>query len=390
MKLKLLYLITEDWFFCSHFIERAVAAREAGYEVLVVTRERNHGDSIRAAGLRLLPLEFARRSLNPLTELRVVLAILRIYQQERPDIVHHIAAKPILYGALAARLTGVHSIVNAPVGMGFVFSSSDPTARLLRPLLRLGYRWLMNPRGSQVIFENRDDLDSFVKTGSVRRTETVLIRGAGIDLVRFRPKVEPTGLPLVVLVARMLRDKGVAEFVQASRQLHEQGVVGRFALVGDPDPGNPASISLQTLQAWHGHHGVEWWGWRDDVAVVFGGASIACLPSYREGLPKSLLEAAACGLPIVTTDTPGCREVVVDGDNGLLVPVRDSDALAAALKKLLLDTALRQRMGERSRVMAENEFSAERVIRETLAVYFQLSNRHLVALGFDSDVRNDA
>lgn len=389
MKLKLLYLITEDWFFCSHFIERAVAAREAGYEVLVVTREQDHGDRIRAAGLRLVPLEFARRSLNPLSELRLLFAILRIYRQERPDIVHQIAVKPILYGSLAARLAGVPMIVNAPVGMGYAFSSADLTARLLRPLLKLGYRWFMNPRGSRVIFENQDDLKSFLETGSVRRTEAVLIRGAGIDLVRFRPKVEPTGLPVVVLIARMLRDKGIAEFVAAARQLHDQGVAGRFALVGDPDPGNPASIPLKTLQAWHGHGGIEWWGWRDDVAAVLGEASIACLPSYREGLPKSLLEAAACGLPIVTTDTPGCREVVVDGDNGLLVSVRNVDALAAALKKLLLDPALRQRMGKRSRAMAESDFSSELVIRETLAVYSQLRNRESTALGDKRYVRND-
>ena len=390
MKLKLLYLITEDWFFCSHFIERAVAAREAGYDVFVVTREQAHGANIRAAGLQLIPLDFARRSMNPLSELRLLFAILRIYRQVRPNIVHHIAVKPILYGSLAARLAGVPTIVNAPVGMGYAFSSADRTARLLRPLLRLGYRGLMNPRGSRVIFENRDDLESFVETGSVRRTEVVLIRGAGIDLVRFRPKVEPTGLPLVVLIARMLRDKGVAEFVAAARVLHDQRIVGRFALVGDPDPENPASIPLKTLQTWHGHCGVEWWGWRDDVAAVLGEASIACLPSYREGLPKSLLEAAACGLPIVTTDTPGCREVVVDGDNGLLVPVRDIDALATALKNLLLDSALRQRMGKRSRARAENDFSSERVIRETLAVYSQLGNRQLAALDCKSDVRNDS
>ena len=373
MKSKLLYLITEDWFFCSHFIERAVAARNAGYEVLVVAREQAHGDRIRAAGLRLISLKFARRSLNPLSELRLLLAIVRIYQQERPDIVHHIAVKPILYGSLAARLTGIPAIVNAPVGMGYAFSSTDRTARLLRPMLRLGYRFLLNPSGSRVIFENRDDLDSFVESGSVKRTEAVLIRGAGINLARFSPQAKPDGVPIVVLIARMLRDKGVVEFVEAARRLHEQGVAGRFVLVGDPDPENPASIPPETLQAWHGHYGVEWWGWRDDIKAILGDASIACLPSYREGLPKSLLEAAACGLPIVTTDTPGCREVVVDGDNGLLVPVRNAYALAEALKKLVLDPALRQRMGARGRARAKEEFSMEQVISETLLVYLKLA-----------------
>lgn len=390
MKPKLLYLITEDWFFCSHFIERAVAARKAGYDVLVVAREQAHGDRIRAAGLRLIPLEFARRSLNPLRELRLLLAILRIYRQERPDIVHHIAAKPILYGSLAARLVSVPSIVNAPVGMGYAFSSNDRIARFIRPLLQLGFRLLMNPSGSRVIFENGDDLESFVEAGSVKRTETVLIRGAGIDLVRFHPKVQPIGVPVVVLIARMLRDKGVVEFVAAARQLHDQGVAGRFALVGDPDPGNPASIPLATLNSWNGHNNVEWWGWREDVAAVLSEASIACLPSYREGLPKSLLEAAACGLAIVTTDAPGCRDVVVDGGNGFLVPVRNVEALATALKKLMLDPVLRARMGARSRVRAKEEFSSERVIGETLAVYAQLGRGHLTVPGSKRPLQKDS
>lgn len=387
--MKLLYLITEDWFFCSHFIERAVAARDAGYEVLVVAREQAHGARVREAGLRFIPLEFARRSLNPLSELRLLLAIVRIYRQEKPDIVHHIAVKPILYGSFAACLTGVAAIVNAPVGMGYAFSSADRTARLLRPLLQFGFRLLLNPSRSRVIFENRDDLESFVEAGSVRRTEAVLIRGAGIDLVRFSPKAAPTGVPVVVLMARMLRDKGIAEFVAAAHKLHEQGVAGRFALVGDPDPGNPASIPLETLRAWQGHGSVEWWGWRDDVAGVLGEACIACLPSYREGLPKSLLEAAACGLPIVTTDAPGCREVVVDGHNGLLVPIRNVDALASALKTLLLDPALRLRMGELSRARAKDEFSSQQVISETLAVYGQLKAISMASSGGERFVRKN-
>lgn len=389
MKLKLLYLITEDWFFCSHFIERAVAARDAGYEVIVAAREQSHGDRIREAGLHFTPIPFARRSLNPLRELRLLVSLVKLYRQIRPDIAHHIAAKPILYGTSAAKLAGVPAIVNAPVGMGYAFSSQDRTARLLRPILQLGYRWLLNPRGSRVIFENQDDLETFVNTGSVRHAEAVLIRGAGIDLVHFCPKSEPTGVPVVVLIARMLRDKGVAEFVAAAKLLHDQGIAGRFALVGDPDPGNPASIPLQKLQAWHGQDGVEWWGWRDDVASVLSEASIACLPSYREGLPKSLLEAAACGLPIVTTDAPGCREVVVDGENGFLVPVREIEALAVALKSLLLDPALRQRMGQKGRARAEACFSSKQVISETLAVYSKLASVQFAGPGCKSRIRPD-
>jgi len=371
MKAKLLYLITEDWFFCSHFLARAVAARAAGYEVLVVARERQHGELIRQAGLRLIPVEFSRKRLHPLKELGLLREILRIYRQERPDVVHQIAVKPILYGTLAARLAGLRNIVNAPVGMGYVFSSDEWRARCLRPALRLAYRFLMNPSGSRVIFENRDDLAAFVEQGTVRRGDAALIRGAGVDVSRFHPvAVTPeNGLPVVMLVARMLRDKGVLEFVAAARRLHEAGLRARFVLVGDPDVENPATIDEPTLHGWHGQFGVEWWGRREDMPEVFAQADVVCLPSYREGLPKVLLEAAACGRALVATDVPGCREIVIDGYNGLLVPARDSQALAAAIERLLQDAGLRQRFGACGRALVEAEFAEERVVEQTLALY---------------------
>jgi len=375
MTQKLLYLISEDWFFCSHFIERAVAARNAGYAVVVVTRERRHGEQIRSAGLKLVPIGFERQSINPFGELRLLSDICRIYSRERPDIVHHVAAKPIFYGTLVARLLGLKAVVNAPVGMGYAFSSSDTKARVLRPLIQLGYRLLLNPSGSRVIFENGHDLNAFVGSGVVRQNEAVLIRGAGINLAAFQPHPVEAGIPVVMLIARMLRDKGVMEFVAAAHQLHASGVQARFVLVGNPDAANPASISLDTLKSWNGANGVEWWGWRDDIAEVLRQAHIVCLPSYREGLPKSRLEAAACGLPIVTTDAVGCRDVVTDGQNGYLVPVKDVPSLAIALQKLIADPELRRTMGEKGRKRAENEFSSERVITETLAVYRQFVNQ---------------
>ena len=372
MVAKLLFLITEDWFFCSHFLPRAIAAREAGFEV--AAREQRHGDFIRAAGLRFVPLPFDRRSMNPLRELRQLVMIWRLYRRERPDIVHQIAVKPILYGTLAARLAGVRAIVNAPVGLGYVFSSADRTARGLRPVLRLAYRWLMNPAGSRVIFENGDDLASFVAEGAVRQADAVLIRGAGVDVTRFcvDPAARPAGkdaVPVVMLVARMLRDKGVLEFVAAARYLRAAGVAARFVLVGDPDPENPASLDEATLQAWHDGHVIEWWGRREDMPEVFAEADIVCLPSYREGLPKVLLEAAACGCARVATDVPGCREAVIDGHDGLLVPPRDALALAAAIRRLLEDTSLRVQLGGRGRTRVEQEFSDAIVVNQTLAVY---------------------
>lgn len=373
MKQKLLFLITEDWFFYSHFLERALAARQAGFDVVIAAREGQDGERIRSAGLRFIPIDFVRRSMNPFVEFATILSIVRLYRRERPTLVHHIGAKPIFYGSLAACMLRGPAIINASVGMGYVFTSRESLARRLKPLMFTAYRYLMNTKRSRVIFENGDDLAAFVRMKLVRREDAILIRGAGVNLDTYRPHAEAAGVPMVVLVARMLKDKGVNEFVQAAHSLYAEGVQARFVLIGDPDPENPSSIPEAILRAWHGSQGVEWWGRRSDVAEVLASAHIACLPSYREGLPKSLLEAAACGLPIVTTDTVGCREVVVHGDNGLLVPVGNALALTDALRTLIADPELRRKMGRRSREHAESEFASERVIAETLAVYTQLA-----------------
>jgi glycosyltransferase involved in cell wall biosynthesis len=370
---KLIFLISVDWFFCSHFLDRAIAAKAEGYEVVVITRVRRHGRMITEAGLKLIPLEFERRNLNPFNELLALWKIARLYRVEQPDLVHHVALKPILLGSLAARLVGVRSIINAPVGMGFVFSSTGFLATLLRPLLRFLIGLVLNPAGSRVIFENVDDQEALIASGVVRRNAVVLIRGAGINTQLFQPVLRANPVPVVMLVARMLWDKGVGEFVQAAQLLKQRQVMARFVLVGGPDVDNLARIQEKVLQKWHAQSDVEWWGHRDDMSAVLAQADIACLPSYREGLPKSLIEAMAMGLACVTTDVPGCREVVDDGDNGFLVSPRNAEALADALAKLIGDASLRERMGRRGRERAEREFSDERVIAETLDVYREIT-----------------
>lgn len=373
---KLLYLISEDWFFCSHFLERAVAARAAGFEVAVLTRESRHGQRIRDAGIRLLPLAMDRSSTSPLREMAVLWRIWRTYGRERPDLVHHVALKPILYGSIAARWCGLRAVLNAPVGMGYLFTSNDARVLLLRPLVSLLLKALLNPRGSCVVFENPEDLRNSVDSGTVRAADAVLIQGAGIDTDLFRPADPPRGVasvPVVVMGARMLRDKGVAEYVRAARMLHERGVAARFLLVGAPDPSNPSSFSQSQLQAWHAQGDVEWLGHQDDMAPLLRGCDIACLPSYREGLPKFLLEAMACGLPVVSTDVTGCRHAVDAEVTGLLVPPRDPLALANALAVLLADRALRLRLGTAGRQRVITRFSSESVIAQTLAQYQVLS-----------------
>lgn len=369
MKPKLLYLITEDWFFCSHFIGRAVTARKAGFDVVVATRVKAHEAVIRAAGLRLISINFERRGLNLFNEFRTLLSILHVFRDERPDLIHQIALKPILYGSMAAKLTGVKAIINAPVGMGYIFSSEDTRARVLRPLVYFGLRLLLNPRGSRVVFENPDDLLSLVSNRTVRSNAAVLIRGAGVDIEKFFPVPEPCGIPIVVLISRMLRDKGVVEFVDAARQLRADGCKAHFWLVGCPDHGNPASIEENQLISWHKEGVIQYYGHRTDIVDLIAMSHIVCLPSYREGLPKVLLEALASGRPVVTTNVTGCREVVADGVNGLLVPARDVASLMLALRRLIDDPALRMCFGRAGRERAVSEFSSDSVVSATLSLY---------------------
>ncbi len=368
-KKKLLFFVTEDWYFVSHRLPLAVAAREAGYEVTVVTRVAEHGYAIREAGLRLIPIELSRRSKNPVSELMLISRLIALYRHEKPDIVHHVAMKPVLYGSLAARLAGVSHVVNALTGLGWLFTSQSRLAGVLGRGVRFAFGKLLN-RGT-VIVQNPDDVrwlaDLGVESGCIQ-----LIRGSGVDVNRFAPMPESEGVPVVVLASRMLWGKGVGEFVAAARSLKQQGITARFVLVGDPDPANPASIPQALLDDWKKEGAVEWWGHRDDMPQVFAQSRIVCLPSYREGLPKVLLEAAACGRAVVTTDVPGCREVVRDGDNGLLVPVRNVAALTEALMRLLADPILCQRMGERGRQRVVGKFSQELVIDQTLAIYREL------------------
>jgi len=369
---RILYVVTEDWYFCSHRLPLAQAAVAAGYEVAVATRVGGEAQRITAAGIDVHPLRLSRGSHGPLDAVRAVIELYRLYRRQRPDIVHHVALKPVLFGSLAARLAGVPAVVNALAGLGYVFSSRDLRARLLRPAVEAAYRMLLAGHGRRVILQNDDDLALLGARRLIPLPQTVVIRGSGVDTARFAQVPEPQGTALVVLPARMLRDKGIVEFIEAAQRVKARGIAARFALVGDVDPDNPASIEPARLRQWHAEGVVEWWGWREDMQDVFAQSSIVCLPSWREGLPKALIEAASVGRPIVTCDVPGCREVVRHDDNGLLVPPRDPAALAEALAWLLAEPGVRARMGARGRWRAVSEFSMEGVIARTLALYAQL------------------
>lgn len=369
---RLLFFVTEDWYFCSHRLPLAIAAKKAGFDVAILTRTSEHAEIIRSAGIRLIPSTLERRSLSPLRELRELLRIIKIYRQEQPDIIHQVALKPVLYGSLAALFVKKPKVVNALAGLGFVYTSDTVKSRLLRPFITIAFRLLLKRNQSRVILQNLDDIKLLTENRVLKRQDIHLIRGSGVNLKHFSESPEPTGDACIVLAARMLWDKGVGEFVSAARQLHKQGVTARFILVGKCDPDNPAAISEEQLATWQREGIIEWWGHQDDMATVFSKAHIVCLPSYREGLPKVLIEAAACGRPIITSDAPGCREVVRPSVNGLLVPLRNAEALAEAMRRLIDNPELRLRMGAQSRQIAEQMFAEEKVIAETLAVYREL------------------
>ncbi|MDX5931368.1 glycosyltransferase family 4 protein [Acidiphilium acidophilum] len=360
----LVYLIGEDWFFASHFRARARAARAAGWRVSVVTRTGSAAAELRDEGFEVHGVDFRRARLNPLAEGRLALHITALYRKLAPDLVHHVALKPILLGSVAARLAGVRAIVNAPVGQGFVFASETAKARVLRPLVGAAMRATIGVRGAIAIFENAEDRTAMIASGAIRADDAVLIRGAGVDLAQFRPVIPPPGPVRIILGARMLRDKGIGEFIAAAGRLKGQG--GDFVLAGTPDPGNPASLTEGDLRA---APNVRWIGHCDDMASLFASCHIACLPSYREGLPKFLLEAMAAGLPCVATNVTGCRDAVVAGETGLLIPPRDPAALGAALAGLIDDPARRARFGAAGRSRAERFYAEPIICAETLAVY---------------------
>lgn len=369
MSNKIIYFLTEDWFFCSHFLDRAVAAKSYGYEVLVIAKAGESINQIRNAGIRFEEIDIKRSSINLISELKVFWNIFLFYRKERPCIVHHVSAKPIFYGTLAALLCNTKSIVNAPIGLGYVFSSNSFLAIFLRPFVLFAYFLLLNPKNSRVIFENSDDLKYFIKKRIVRSSEALLIRGAGVNVKTFMPVIKNNAIPVVALASRMLKDKGVYEFIEAVRLLKKNKVLANFVLIGAPDLDNPTSISEDELITWKSLKLVEWLGWRQDIHRLFMEVDILCLPSYREGLPKVLIEGCASGLPIVTTDTVGCREIVKNGENGFLVPVKDVNSLSKALEILISNQEMRAKMGKMSREIALADFSNERIISETLDVY---------------------
>ncbi len=371
----IILVVNADWYFWSHRLALAQALRNTGIEVVVAAAiERNYDHTIRQAGFRFIPLKLQRRSVNFLTEMRSLLELRHIYHEEQPDIVHHFTIKPVIYGSLAARAARIPFIVNTIPGLGYTFLANTQKRRVIRRAVLIAYRAALMSKNLRVIFENPDDQSLFVQKNVIPSYRTKVIRSSGVDTNLFHPVPEPHGPPIVLLASRLLWDKGIQEFVDAARLVKESGLICRFVLIGIPDIKNPNSVPEESLRQWHDAGLVEWWGFHNDMPKVLQQSTIVTLPSYYpEGVPRILLEAAATGRTIVTTDTPGCREVVQHNVTGLLVPPRQSSPLAEAILIALKDPQLRERLGSAARTRVEQEFEESYVIAQTIAVYRNLT-----------------
>ncbi len=365
---RLLFIVNVDWFFLSHRLPLALAARDAGYEVHVATAVTGPAAAIESHGFTLHPLSLDRRSAGPLAAMRLMWTLWRLMRTLRPSVAHLVTIKPVLLGGLASRLAGVPRVVAAISGLGFVFTARGAVAGVRKWLVAGLYRLALGGSRTQVIFQNSDDQALLQRHAGIRDAQVVRIRGSGVDLRAWRAQPLPPGPPLVLMASRLLVDKGVNEFLAAARAL--RGHAGaRFVLVGDIDPGNPTSLAREQVQRCVDDGVVEWWGQRSDMQQVLAAAHVVVLPSYREGLPKVLIEAAASGRAVVTTDVPGCRDAIIAGQTGLLAEARNPLALAAAIKSLLDAPERIAAFGSAGRRLAEDAFDVREVIASHLRLY---------------------
>ena len=366
---RLLLLLNDAAFFVSHRLPVALAAQAAGYDVHVATAPGTGVSKIVDSGLTHHAIPVSRSGTSVLGELHTVVRVWQLFKCLNPDIVHCVTIKPVLYGGLVARLTGVPTLVAAVSGMGFVFLEEGIVARARRALVRVLYRLSLRHGRATIIFQNPDDQRQLLELIGPDAARAVLIRGSGVDLAQYPSVARIAGSrPTVVMASRLLTDKGVREYVAAARTLRAAGSNAIFRLAGTVDP-NPASITVAEVEHWRAEGVVEVLGFQKDVASLFADSDIVVLPSYREGMPKVLLEAAACGRAVVTTDVPGCRDAIEPDVTGILVPARDAKALAAAIATLVGDPAMCRRMGAAGRALAERSFTIESVIASHLRVY---------------------
>lgn len=374
--MKFVFFANTDWYLYNFRLSTALHLKAQGVEVVMLSPPGDFGARFRDHGIRWVTLSMNRASLNPAREALTVRELVRVVKAEQPDLIHNFTVKCAVYGAFAARLAKVPAVVNAVAGMGYVFTSNQPKARALRPIVSALIRGTLGSGHSRLILQNPDDADAFTSSRMVVPGNIRLIRSSGVDTGRFRPPADAAGRrPLrVILAARLLWEKGVGEFVNAAALLRRRGRDIEFLLAGMPDPGNPGSVERGQVEHWVEEGLVQWLGHVEDMPELLRSVDVMALPSYyREGVPKSLIEGAASGLALVTTDLPGCREVVTaHGVDGLHVPPRDAEALADWLATLDDDREMVRRLGEAARHKALSDFDERTVIARTLEVYAEL------------------
>ena len=373
-KLKLIIVISKDWSFWSHRLPLAKSAIEAGYEVTLVTKVNKFEKKIKEEGINIININFARSSKSPLTDLFNIIKLICIFRKEKPDIIHNVALKTILISSLASLFSRRTVVINAFTGLGYVFSSNQLQAKIIRLFIKPIFRIIMRRSNNWTIFQNPDDLNLFNDLGLIEPDRSILIRGSGVNTSEFSKSADTNETPVVMLASRMLWDKGVGEFVEAAKRLNKDNIKAKFVIVGDIDNDNPMSIPIKTIKQWVNEGHVDWLGYSSSMPETLSSASIVCLPSYREGLPKVLLEAAAVGRPLVATDVPGCREIVKNNENGILVKLKNVDSLYNAIKSLILNKEMRQSMGESSRALVESQLSTDIINNQILEFYKRARN----------------
>lgn len=371
--MKILYIVNEPWFFLSHRLPIALAAKEQGYTVHVATKAGKTANEITDMGFIHHNIPLSRSGSSVLSEMTSLLAIWQLLTQIKPDVLHLVTIKPVLYGGIASRFVPVKKVVAAVSGLGTLFLATGAKAELKRKVGTELYRFALRSKKTTVIFQNPDDKQMFIDIKAVKPEQTVLIRGSGIDLSAFSFFPEKlTGRPVVTFAARLLYDKGLTEYIEAIKLLNSRGIAASYRIVGDLDSGNLTSANKKDIERWKSIPNLSIMGYQKDIAAVFRHSNLVVLPSYREGLPKVLIEAAACGRAVVTTDVPGCRDAIEANETGLLVPVKSAHELANAIEKLVTDVALRVKMGTAGRQLAEGAFSIEHVVDQHLSIYKQV------------------
>ena len=372
MKKKILFVVNIDWFFISHRLPLAIEAMNKGYEVHLACNFSASKSYLENKGIICHNIPFTRSNYNPLNTFALFRKNYMLYKKVKPDLLHLVTIKPILLGGIASRILKIPSTVFAISGLGYIFISKGLLASMRRKFISLIYSFVFNSKNFRVIFQNIDDLNELTHLTELNKIHSVIIPGAGVNVKDFSFTDLPSSPPIVMMASRLLKDKGVYEFIEAARIVKQKNKKVRFVLVGTPDPENPSSISFNEINKWIKLNYVEYWGQKEDMQYTISQSTIVVLPSYREGLPKILIEAASCGRPVITTNVPGCRDAILEMKTGLLVEKYNEKDLADEILYLTGNIMRCKEMGKAGRRLVEKKFSEKLIVEQHMDVYERL------------------